>query len=76
MARKTVYRDYRPGKRGQFSSKAAFNRSQSQGVKCHIHREYVYDSISSIDELFDIQDDDDLDYEEFHGTGNTGRIKA
>lgn len=72
-----IYRDYRPGHKGQFASKEAFNRSQGQGVECHIHRERVktqdvIDSIEEIEEFEDFPDDELFDYE-FAGTGDTGK---
>ena len=76
MARKIIYRDYRKGKSGQFSTEAAYNRSRAQGVRCHIHREYVNtDVIASLDDLEQYEDypDDELDEYEFHATGDTGR---
>ena len=74
MARRTiVYRDYRPGRKGKFVSEETYNRSQAQGVTCHIHREYITKTkIDSVDDLFDIQDDDDLIDYEYHGTGEYG----
>ena len=73
MARRiVVYRDYRPGRKGKFASEQAYNRSQAQGVTCHIHKEYTGTKITSVDDLFDIQDDDDLIEYEYHGTGEYG----
>lgn len=72
-----IYRDYRPGHKGQFASKAAYNRSQGQGVECHIHREKIEtpDTIESIDDLEEYEDypDDELFEYEFAGTGDYGR---
>lgn len=74
MARRIiVYRDYRPGKKGKFVSEETYNRSQAQGVTCHIHREYISKtSIDSVDDLFDIEDEPDLVDHEYHGTGEYG----
>lgn len=72
-SRRIIYRDYRSGSAGRFVSKETFNRSQGQGVKCQIHREYItVNVIRSVDDLYDIQDEPDLDWEEFHATGDTG----
>lgn len=74
MPRRIVYRDYRKGHHGEFTSEATYNRSRAQGATCHIHREYVNtDVISSIDDLYDVQDDDDLVDYEFHGAGRYSR---
>lgn len=73
-----VYRDYRKGKRGEFTDEATFNRSQGQGVVCHVHREKVnVGTGATIDDLFDYEDypDDELEIQEIHGTGDTGRSK-
>lgn len=75
MPRHFVYRDYRPGKTGQFASEASYNRSRAQGVKCHVHKEYLPKTIDSVDDLFAIEDDDNLEPEEFHGTGDTGEFQ-
>lgn len=71
---KIVYRDYRPGKRGQFTTEETFNRSQGQGVECHVHKEKVKtesDDEVTIDDLFDYEDvpEEDLIVEEYHGSG-------
>lgn len=72
--RRIVYRDYRKGREGKFASKAAFNRSQAQGTTCHIHREYIKEeSIDSVEDLYAIEDEPDLEEYEYHGTGDTGR---
>ena len=75
MARRIIYRDYRAGRKGQFASKETFNRSRGQGVTCHVHREFVKkpNIIEDIDDLYDIEDESDLEPQEFHGTGDTGR---
>jgi hypothetical protein len=81
MARKRVYRDYRKGNEGKFASEETYNRSQGQGVDCHIHKEFVEVSdestITNIDELFeyDDYDYDDFDEYEFHATADTGKAK-
>lgn len=78
MARRIiVYRDYRPGRKGKFVSRETYNRSQAQGSTRHIHREYITSQkitnrIDSLDDLFDIQDDEDLFEHEYHGTGEYG----
>lgn len=78
MAKRTVYRDYRIGHRGEFASESTFNRSKAQGVDCHIHREQVKSGeFVSIDDLFDFDDlpDEELYEYEFHGTADTGKRK-
>ncbi len=83
MARKKIYRDYRPGHEGEFTDQATFNRSQGQGKECNVHGEYVDapddNTITNIDQLFNLYDEygdgPDLDEYEFHGTGDTGRRK-
>jgi len=77
MARKIIYRDYRPGKAGQFTSKQTFERSGSRSL---VKREYVGvsdNTIDSIEELYDYDDydDDDLVEHEYHATGDTGKKK-
>lgn len=77
MARRLVYRDYRPGSAGQFTTKETFERLHTTSV---VHREYVGvpdNVIDSVDELFDYDDydDEDLTEEEYHATGDTGRSK-
>lgn len=69
--RRIVYRDYRPGKAGQFTSLRAYNASKKSGGY-RIKREYVkvYD-ISTLDQLAEYEDDDNLELEEFHGTADT-----
>jgi hypothetical protein len=69
-----VYRDYRPGQRGKFTSEETYNRSQAQGVECHIHREQVSEaSISSLDDLAEYDDyDGDWEFYDVQGTGDTG----
>jgi hypothetical protein len=62
MARRLIFRDYRPGKAGQFASQETFNRASAQNVHCHIHREYVGvpdDVIDSADELYEYEDEPD-----------------
>ena len=76
--RRLVYRDYRPGRAGQFASRETFQRSQAQGATCHVHREYVgvpANDIDSVDELYDYEDygEDEVDEQEYHATGDTGR---
>lgn len=76
MSRHYVYRDYRPGRRGQFASESTFNRSQAQGVECHVHKELIESGKSAtLDDLFNYEDlpDEELFEYEFHGTGDTGR---
>lgn len=84
MARRRIFRDYRPGKnKGKFASEETYNRSQAQGVDCHIHGEYIEtpdeDTITNVDQLFDLWDkygdEPDLEEYEFHGTGDTGKRK-
>lgn len=73
-----IYRDYRNGKNGEFTDEATFNRSQGQGVTCHVHRERVKVSAkTTIEDLFDYEDypDDELEVQEIHGTGDTGKAK-
>jgi 2-phospho-L-lactate guanylyltransferase (CobY/MobA/RfbA family) len=74
MARRIiVYRDYRPGKKGKFVSEQTYNRSKAQGKTRHIHKEIISRvDINSVDDLFDVQDDDDLIDYEYHGTGEYG----
>jgi hypothetical protein len=72
MPHKVIYRDYRKGHAGQFASRESYNRARAQGVKCHIHREYVNIVVSSLAELGELEDRDDLEFEEFHATGDTG----
>ena len=80
MGRKRIFRDYRSGHEGEFASESTFNRSQGQGKECNVHGEYIDTSdeqtITNIDDLFDLDDsfdpDDFMEYE-FHGTGDTGR---
>lgn len=75
MAR-LVYRDYRPGGGGRFVSEATYNRSVGQGGEL-IHREYVGAAespyIDSVDELYDYEDIEDFDTQEYFVTGDTGR---
>lgn len=80
MSKKRIFRDYRPGSKGQFASEETFNRSTGQGVDCHIHREFVETGQGeevTVEDLFDYEDYDveDLDVYEFHGSGDTGRRK-
>jgi gamma-glutamylcyclotransferase (GGCT)/AIG2-like uncharacterized protein YtfP len=78
MARRFIFRDYRPGKRGQFTSEETFNRAQGQGAECHVHREAIevpetnIDNLDELEQYEDYSDEDLIEYE-FHGTGDTGR---
>ena len=76
MPQRLIYRDYRPGHRGEFTTEETYNRSRAQGIPCHVHGEYidigVQPSISALDELAEFENYDDLEEYEFHGTGDTG----
>ena len=76
MARKRVFRDYRPGHEGEFLSEEDFYRLGGvQGEYIEIPDE---ETITNIEQLFEISEDEDYeDYPEyeFHGTGDTGRRK-
>ena len=82
MARRRIFRDYRPGHEGEFTDEATYNRSRAQGVECNVHGEYVdapdENTVTNVDDLFDMWDnfdpEDFVEYE-FHGTGDTGRRK-
>jgi hypothetical protein len=70
--KRTVYRDYREGKEGQFTDKKAF---QEQGPADGVHRETVeVNLISDVMDLFAFDDSDQEDFfeQEYHGTGDTG----
>lgn len=79
MAKRKIYRDYREGREGKFASEETFNRSQAQGVTCHIHEEKV-DKPKLADDvaiLFEYEDYEDYELveQEYHGTGDTGRAR-
>lgn len=78
MSRRYVYRDYRPGHHGEFTSEETFNRSQGQGVTCHVHRERVETGTpATLEDIWEFDDypDEELYEYEFHGTGDTGKAK-
>jgi len=71
--RRTVYRDYRAGKSGQFTNKKAFD---NQGPADGVHRERITEpeTIEDVAILFEYDDYDSYDdfvEDEFHGTGDT-----
>jgi hypothetical protein len=84
MARKRIFRDYRPGHKGEFTDESTYNRSQGQGKECNVHGEYIdapdETTITNVDDLFNMWENEDFDQDEFveyefHGTGDTGRRK-
>jgi len=67
--RKIIYRDYRKGRAGEFTSEAVYRRAQASGSK-KVRREYtrIYD-IASLEDLSEYEDMEPT--EEFHATGDT-----
>lgn len=71
--KRTVYRDYRRGHHGEFTTKKKFD---NQGPADGIHREKVDvpEVVNDVAILFEYDDygDDELFEQEYHGTGDTG----
>jgi hypothetical protein len=73
-SKRTIYRDYRKGHHGEFTTKKKW---ENQGLSGEITRERVEipEEIDDVDILFDYEqyDQDDFVEQEYHGTGDTGR---